>query len=653
MNKYSSKAVKTAATVGMSLAMVLSNAAPVFATAATVSSCATAVNGLEEFLKNGMGMDEFASANSETIVDMTDVMLDGLNAGTADKANLFILLSAPYTTEAKDDLYSYVTAAITQCTSSEPLRADAIKMRDTVKAYYEMFKGAGYGTTALVAGDLQLEKGTVASNHTTTFDGTSIDEIDMAKDGLLKTVFDKLVVDVDNTDPANPATTNGVYTTEGLKTKVNLTAARKDLKKLNDFYDDYADNLTSEEEGAFALVRDLLDANISEYVEDTDDEALANFVLSFDAVLQADLDQKTFTPGNTVKGATESIQEVTGWTNGDYIKLNSSSAIKSRMNKIKNHDRYDDFEDEDAVIAILDAYQALLDDISGTKDVFKSDSYTDYTKTKVANRDSSYDDITVKTLAGKFAKASELAKVINSDEFAILKAAKEDVMDELYTMETKKIGNYYVDKSGFVDTATASQQSTFKTAFPSYLWALADTETGEFGYDKVAARMEKVAADLKAVTTDIAKLTPVNIKASDKATLEAAEDAIYELTDKYKANLTADEYKEVRKAETKITNLREAFDNLGVTNVAGWYSMGNGDWGYNNEDGTPAAYKWVASGSDWYMIKDGKMLRNTWLATDGGRWYYLDNAGKMVTNQSVDGCWINSYGVYMSPSYNG
>lgn len=48
--------------------------------------------------------------------------------------------------------------------------------------------------------------------------------------------------------------------------------------------------------------------------------------------------------------------------------------------------------------------------------------------------------------------------------------------------------------------------------------------------------------------------------------------------------------------------------------------MGNGNWGYNNEDGTPAAYKWVASGSDWYMIKDGKMLRNTWLATDGGRW---------------------------------
>lgn len=58
---------------------------------------------------------------------------------------------------------------------------------------------------------------------------------------------------------------------------------------------------------------------------------------------------------------------------------------------------------------------------------------------------------------------------------------------------------------------------------------------------------------------------------------------------------------------------------------------------YNNVDETPAAYKWIASGSDWYIIRNGVMLRNTWLATDGGR-YYLDNARKMVTNQSADGC---------------
>ena len=95
MNKYSSKAVKTAATVGMSLAMVLSNAAPVFAAAANVTSCAVAVNGLEDFLKNGISIDEFTSANSETTVNMKDVTLNGIDSGTLETANLFILLSAP------------------------------------------------------------------------------------------------------------------------------------------------------------------------------------------------------------------------------------------------------------------------------------------------------------------------------------------------------------------------------------------------------------------------------------------------------------------------------------------------------------------------------------------------------------------------------
>ena len=41
MNKYSSKAVKTAATVGMSLAMVLSSAAPVMAANVTTDMCGT------------------------------------------------------------------------------------------------------------------------------------------------------------------------------------------------------------------------------------------------------------------------------------------------------------------------------------------------------------------------------------------------------------------------------------------------------------------------------------------------------------------------------------------------------------------------------------------------------------------------------------
>ena len=318
---------------------------------------------------------------------------------------------------------------------------------------------------------------------------------------------------------------------------------------------------------------------------------------------------------------------------------------------------------------MIDTYQDIIDNIGNISDIATTDSYKAYNKTKTDDEDKTVKSFITELAKGKvdtngefkkdsataLEEAKAVAKVLDSEQWTILKDLKEEVLDSVWKFETSKIGNYYRDKSEFNSYVSGSQKNVVMNNIPGFLLKVVDTETGEFGYDYLEARMEKVADALEAVTKDIEKLTPANIKTTDKATLEAAEDALYELTEggKYVKNLTSKQAKEVRKAETKITNLREAFDNLGTTNVAGWYDMGNGNWGYNNEDGTPAAYKWVASGSDWYMIKDGKMLRNTWLATDGGRWYYLDNAGKMVSNQSVDGCWINSYGVYMSPSYNG
>ena len=52
---------------------------------------------------------------------------------------------------------------------------------------------------------------------------------------------------------------------------------------------------------------------------------------------------------------------------------------------IKNHSYYDRFKDEDAVIAILDAYQELIDNIGANSDVLKSDEYNEYIKTKISN----------------------------------------------------------------------------------------------------------------------------------------------------------------------------------------------------------------------------------------------------------------------------
>lgn len=102
-------------------------------------------------------------------------------------------------------------------------------------------------------------------------------------------------------------------------------------------------------------------------------------------------------------------------------------------------------------------------------------------------------------------KADALAEVLNADQWEILKAAKEEVMDSIYTMETRKVGNYYVNKSDYTSNSTNSQRSTFENTFPGYLYALVDKEEGLFGYVLVEKQMNEVAEALEAVTSAIAK----------------------------------------------------------------------------------------------------------------------------------------------------
>ncbi|RHN01757.1 hypothetical protein [Dielma fastidiosa] len=598
MNKYSSKAVKTAATVGMSLAMVLSSAAPVMAANVTTDMCGTGVEDttcgrtvLNAVLEKLDGTP-FAESNMDNGLEVKNNDGSKVSIYEAIAENIDSLKAFKNTLSYSSDEYKTITAMV--------------KFHDAMVVLF----GADYATTTV---------------SDTEFGA-----------GIVKTVLD----DTDGTD----------------LTKANLTKVKDAKKDAGEVIG--SDFLTLVNQAQYKL-EDALNIDEEDF-----DEKLANFYDAFNKVLENDLD------GKATK-LTAAEQAITGYSEDvTKVNLSSKSAVKARINKIKDADDYDQFKDEDLVISLIDAYQEIIDSIGNISDITTTDSYKAYNKTKTDDEDKTVKSFISALAKGKinvdgdFVKdgsttateeAKAVAKVLDSEQWAILKDLKEEVLDSVWKFETTKIGNYYRDKSEFNSYVSGTQKNVVMNNIPGFLLKVVDTETGEFGYDYLEAHMEKVADALDAVTKDIEKLTPANIKASDKATLEAAEDAIYELTEggKYVKNLTSKQAKEVRKAETKITNLREAFDNLGTTNVAGWYDMGNGNWGYNNEDGTPAAYKWVASGSDWYMIKDGKMLRNTWLATDGGRWYYLDNAGKMVTNQSVDGCWINSYGVYMSPTYNG
>ena len=618
MNKYSSKAVKTAATVGMSLAMVLSAAAPVMAAAPSKTVCTTGEDACLNVYRlirdalDGEALADVAMDSSKT-VEIDDTDYDVVRAAVFYQAGL-----KAYSAKTTDD------TAYKNITAWDKITAPIVKM---------------FGTTLTTGNDF-MDGNEIA----TLGDTAATTDTDAAK-GVLSYYDGQIKGDWLKDDKLNN------------DKKSEALDAWKQMQKW--YNSDSYNVLSSDLQVIFDNIYDELETLVEDAVTPSD-KVTATFVDEWSKVLEFDLSQDDgpFTKADSA---------VTGKASFNKISLSSKSNLKARIDAIKDAPDYEQVKDEEAVIAIIDSYQELIDNLADTKDLLKEDAYVDYTKTKTDDEDMTVE----KFLKGKnfgdkgdaayttetlLKSAKDVAKHIDSEQLAILKALKEDVLDVAYNFETKKVGNYYLDKGEFNSVITSTQQNTIEKAVPSFFLKVVDTETGKFGIDYVIEYAEGAEKAFKAVTTDIEKLTPANIKTTDKATLEAAEDAYWELTNtkgKYINNLTSDQEKELRKVDAKITNLREAFDNLGVTNVAGWYDMGNGNWGYNNEDGTPAAYKWVASGADWYMIKDGKMLRNTWLATDGGRWYYLDNAGKMVTNQSVDGCWINSYGVYMSPSYNG
>ena len=66
-----------------------------------------------------------------------------------------------------------------------------------------------------------------------------------------------------------------------------------------------------------------------------------------------------------------------------------------------------------------------------------------------------------------------------------------------------------------------------------------------------------------------------------------------------------------------------------MTVFAGWIKE-NGDWYYENSDGTLAT-GWVKDGNTWYYMDPSTGAMKTGLVNDGGNWYYLNSSGAMQT----------------------
>lgn len=72
----------------------------------------------------------------------------------------------------------------------------------------------------------------------------------------------------------------------------------------------------------------------------------------------------------------------------------------------------------------------------------------------------------------------------------------------------------------------------------------------------------------------------------------------------------------------------------------------NGKWYHSDENGL-LTKEWYKENGKWYSFDHGSggfMRTNEWIGTPY-RWYYLGSDGVMVTNQEINGHWINEEGV--------
>lgn len=93
---------------------------------------------------------------------------------------------------------------------------------------------------------------------------------------------------------------------------------------------------------------------------------------------------------------------------------------------------------------------------------------------------------------------------------------------------------------------------------------------------------------------------------------------------------------------------------------ANYWSNVNGNWQYY-QNGQKAT-GWIKDNGDWYYLDTNGNMKTGWFKDTDGKWYYLNSNGSMAHDTTVDGCYLNSSGVWIedgqaeklsSPVYTG
>ena len=619
MNKYSKRALKTTATVGMSLAMVLSAVTPVNAAfgAPTVDTTTQAMNFIAK-LNDALGKE---GLSLETIQAGDQITL-----GTEkDYLARFDGTSGKYTVD------SVIKTAV-----------------DSVMDYVS-YKGDEYNTAEYVNG---LEKAIQAM-------------IEIASDTSNVSLVEKAKTFVETTSN---------YTGGSIENMLTISAYENALALQKEFDDNakYEGNLPAVDNGVagtsakagyhtadeYATAKEALFDVIEAFQAENYGETLDKYLTQLENLYQAFIenDGKDGITKAKVDALVKKIKAGNFSTTG--YQVGSEMIIAAAKLTALTEANYKAFKDDSGVTGLLE----LFDDAKG--------SVTD-----VADALSEKNEYTIalaKTKASRYSKNQTLKAYLNATPFAtvidnlkvtdfeILKDYKENVIDVVLTLDSKEVGNIFVERTEKSPYVTAPKLETLiknmTTDGLTVSWTngqygiftMSDKETGSRYYDDIVDHMTEVVDSLEALA-NISKLDSITLLAGDREKLIAADDAVYFLQSAGKANLTSKETRTVRDASRKVTELMEVyrvkFGSIDTT-VNGWVDKGNGNWTYY-ENGS-AVTKWVAAGSDWFYVKGGNMLRNAWVAENasGARWYYVNDKGVMVTNTTIDGYAIDANGVW-------
>ena len=636
MNKYSSKAVKTAATVGMSLAMVLSNAAPVLsnltvAYAADLASdkqtaekahdvVSKVLDALTEDYTEAYSGNEVLAGTDIEINDDVDLKMNSKKT-LADLVDPSIVLSADLAGSKFENGATLLDIATFLANNSSYM--DDADIDEDVVAFAKFIKGYTKATGAGKLGDY------FAGGDLNTTAGKGAVITTVAEDGVTK---------------ATAKNAEEIY-------KV-IKDNEKYLNAMID--DDHRDAVTDTINNFKSEVEDYKSEREDVYVTDYANE----------------LEKVELISGVTVYEAVEKEEAIS------YKNL---SKVEKVLKDIKNDDNddlsaiadYDDVKDAEEVATLIDGLEAIIEDMKEVKNLLKSTnadvkSYKKDLATKVKNLAKAASDYLADD---KEANEIALDKALNAFREADSTALKEFVegfVAEFYTLTPKQLnsgkyvvrlenadyGRYVENKDVFdlleTNSSTAGLQYVLTTVIDN-------EESDETYYDVLVNTVTSVEELLKAVTDDIEGLTlNSNLTSAQANKIIKAKKALNQLVDgdkiatEYASALTSKEKKEVLANVELIETLYLKLILNGTVTQSGWVDKGNGVWDYIAEDGTRPS-KWIASGANWYYVKNGTMLRNSWIASDaqGTRWYYVDDAGVMVSNTTVNGYTFNSYGVWV------